>query len=104
MPQVLAAALVLAGAMLLLKPLVFRLLLQRLGETRARGLEIGFRLGQISEFSLLISVLALSSGLISQQAAYLVQAATLLTFLVSPYLIVLKYPTPIGVSESLRRD
>jgi hypothetical protein len=33
-----------------------------------------------------------------------VQTATILTFLVSPYLIVLQYPTPIAVRDALRRD
>lgn len=104
MPQVWLAAAVLAATMLVLKALTFRQLLSRSGETWERAGEIGVRLGQMSEFSLLISVLALSSGLIGERAAYLVQTATVLTFLVSPYLIVLQYPTPIGVKETLRRD
>jgi len=104
MPTVWLAAAVLAGVMLLLKPLVFRLALKWSGEPAGEAREVGYRLGQISEFSLLISVLALSSGLIGERAAYLVQTATILTFLVSPYLIVLQYPTPIGVRDALRRD
>ncbi len=104
MPQLWLAAAILATAMLTLKTLTFRQLLTRAGESRARAAEIGFRLGQMSEFSLLISVLALSNGLIGERAAYLVQIATVLTFLVSPYLIVLQYPTPIGVKDALRRD
>ncbi len=104
MPQVWLSSAVLAGVMLVLKPLLFRWTLQRWGEAGDSAGEIGIRLGQISEFSLLISVLALSSGLIGERAGYVVQTATLLTFLISPYLIVLRYPTPIGVSEALRRD
>ena len=49
-------------------------------------MEVGVRLGQISEFSLLIAVLALEIGVISQKASYLIQLSTLLTFLVSSYL------------------
>ncbi len=104
MPQVWLAAAVLGGVMVLLKPLVFRLALGWSGEKAGEAREVGYRLGQISEFSLLISVLALSSGLIGERAAYVVQTATILTFLISPYLIVLQYPTPIGVKDSLRRD
>ena len=66
--------------------------------------EIGVRLGQISEFSLLVSVSALSAGVISEQASMTVQAATLLTFVISSYWIVLRYPTPIAVDDNLRRD
>jgi Kef-type K+ transport system membrane component KefB len=103
-PQVALPALLLAGAMLLLKPPVFRLLLARSGESEARSREIGFRLGQMSEFSLLLAVLAVQQGAIGERASYLIQLATLLTFLVSSYLVVLRFPTPIAVSDALRRD
>ncbi len=36
--------------MLLLKPLVFSLLLKRIKEIKNQSLEIGVRLGQVSEF------------------------------------------------------
>ncbi|MGV6859093.1 MAG: cation:proton antiporter domain-containing protein [bacterium] len=104
MGSLVVPALILAAAMLLLKPLVFHLLLKHSGESSSRALEVGFRLGQASEFSLLISVLAEQQGMLSEQAAYLIQSTVLLTFIVSPYLIVLRYPTPIGPSEKLRRD
>jgi DNA-binding NtrC family response regulator len=61
-------------------------------------------LGQVSEFSLLIAVLALEDGLIGTQASYLVQATTLLTFAASTYYVVLTYPTPVAISDRLRRD
>lgn len=97
-------ACILAAVLLVLKPLLFRWLLVRAGETPERGEEVGVRLGQVSEFSLLISVLALGNGLIDEKVAFLVQLVTVLTFLVSPYLIVWRYPTPIAVSDKLRRD
>ncbi len=104
MGDILLPALALAGVLLALKPWVFRWLLMRTGEDAARSLEVGVRLGQLSEFSLLIAVLAASEGVIGTRAALLIQAATLVSFLASPYLIVLRYPTPIAVSERLRRD
>ena len=64
----------------------------------------GVRLGQGSEFSLLIAVLALDMAVIGAQAAYLIQISTLLTFIASSYFIVLRYPTPVAVSDRLRRD
>ncbi|MGE0383756.1 MAG: cation:proton antiporter [Gammaproteobacteria bacterium] len=102
--QVLVPALVLAGAMLAIKPLLFRALLVRAGERADLALETGVRLGQGSEFALLIAVLAVESGFIDPDVSYLIQLATLLTFVVSCYLVVLRYPTPIAVSDRLRRD
>ncbi len=104
LPEVLLPALLLAGVMLAAKPLVFSLLLQKTGESKKRSSEIGARLGQMSEFSLLVVVLALEHQAISERGAYLVQLATLLTFFASTYLVVLRYPTPIALSEHLRKD
>ena len=97
-------ATVLALVMLTIKPLVFKALLDWEGEQPRLGREIGVRLGQVSEFSLLIALLAVSGGVIGAQASFLIQATTLLTFICSSYLIMFRYPTPIAVSESRRRD
>jgi len=66
--------------------------------------EIGVRLGQNSEFALLIAVLAAESKFVGGDISYLVQITTLITFIISSYVIVLRYPTPIAVSDRLRRD
>jgi predicted Kef-type K+ transport protein len=58
----------------------------------------------LSEFSLLVAVVALNVGVISDKASYLIQAATIITLIASSYYIVLRYPTPIAVSDRLRRD
>ena len=97
-------AVCIGGLMLGLKPVVFRWLLRREGEPERLGTEIGVRLGQLSEFSLLIAVTATEGGILGTHAAYTVHAATLLTFIVSSYMITLRYPTPIAVSDALRRD
>jgi Kef-type K+ transport system membrane component KefB len=97
-------AIVMAAVVLALKPVVFRFLLRGMSETNALGWETGFRLGQISEFSLLIAFIATAEHLISEEASHLIQATAVLTFLVSSYLVVFRYPTPIGVSDRLRRD
>ena len=104
MGAVLPAATVLAAISLVVKPLVFKRLWVYEGEKPALAGEVGVRLGQISEFSLLIAVLAMQSALVSRQASDLIQLATLMTFFVSSYYIVLRYPTPIAVSDRLRRD
>lgn len=102
--DVLFPALALAAIGLLVKPVVFGWLLKRSGEKPARSWEIGVRLGQISEFSLLIAVLAFDLKVIGSEASYLIQAAGVFTFILSSYFIVLKYPTPISVSDKLRRN
>lgn len=102
--NIIIPAAILASAALLLKPLIISWLLQSRGEQKHISVETGFRLGQISEFSLLIAVLALESGFIDAMTSCLIQLATLITFIISSYIIVLKYPTPISASDSLRRD
>ena len=97
-------ACVLAGTFMLIKPLSFKWLLRGYGEAPERSLEVGVRLGQISEFSLFIAVLALELKVISTEASYLIQVTTLLSFLFSSWFIVMRYPTPIATSERLRRD
>ena len=102
--DVILPALAIAVAMLAMKPLVFHWLLKGSGESDRRSLEVGFRLGQMSEFSLLIAVMALEIGIIRAEVSYLIQASTVLTFLVSSYWIVLRFPTPVAVSDQLRKD
>ena len=101
---VLAPTLVLGGVLMIAKPWVFRGFLQWAGERPRIAMEVGVRLGQVSEFALLIAVLAQQNDVISLKASYLVQATTLLTFIASTYYLVLKYPTPVAISDSLRRD
>lgn len=103
-PDVLWTAVSLAGLVLLIKPILFKIMLAHEAGTERLAWEIGWRLGQMSEFSLLIAFLGLETGIIAPQAAYVIQLATLITFIGSSYLIVLRYPTPIAVSERLRRD
>jgi len=102
--QIWLPAVALGIVMLLVKPVVFRFALRKVSETNKLGWETGFRLGQMSEFSLLIVFVALQSALIEPSAVYFVQLATLVTFVGSSYSIVLRYPTPVAVSDRLRRD
>ena len=103
-PDVIVPAAIIATLMMLLKPVVFSWLLRQSNETSSLSNEVGVRLGQVSEFSLLIAVLALNAGAIGSRASYLIQATTLLTFIASSYIIMLNYPTPIAVSDRLRKD
>jgi len=101
---VLLPTLLLGVALMAIKPWVFRGFLQWAGERPRIAMEVGVRLGQVSEFALLIAVLAEQNQLIGKEASYLVQATTLLTFIASTYYLVLTYPTPVAISDRLRRD
>jgi Kef-type K+ transport system membrane component KefB len=101
---ILVPALILTLAVLLLKPVIFRLLLGRISESPSTGWEIGFRLGQTSEFSLLIAYLAFSADLIGTEASHVIQATAILSFLLSTYIVIFNYPSPIAVKDSLRKD
>ncbi len=98
------AALGLSLIALLAKPLLYHLLLCLSKESAARSLEVAIRLGQMSEFSLLVAVLAAQMGVIRDEVNFLIQFATLITFLMSSTFVVMTYPTPIAVSDRLRRD
>jgi Kef-type K+ transport system membrane component KefB len=102
--QALLPALTLVLVLLLLKPLTFRVLLRHTGESNTFASEAGSRLGQLSEFALLVAILAFEHEIISFQASYVIQLATLVSFILSTYFVVLRYPTPIAVSDELRRD
>jgi Kef-type K+ transport system membrane component KefB len=104
LPSIALPAIGLAAVMLVMKPLVFSRLLRLSGESGGLPAEVGVRLGQASEFSLMIAVLALNAGAISLRTSYLIQTTTLITFIVSAYLIMLRYPTPIAVTDRLRKD
>lgn len=102
--EVVIPAVTIAVAMMLIKPVVFRWLLLRAGENFKRSNEIGYRLGQMSEFALLVAVLALDVGVLSASGSYLIQFSTVLTFLFSTYLVVMRFQSPIALSDELRRD
>lgn len=104
LPSVIVPATALAIIMLIMKPCVFGWLLRRSGEPKAVGWEIGVRLGQISEFSLLIIYMALNTNLIGPAVNYMIEAATIITFIFSCYWVVIYYPTPLAATDQLRRD
>ena len=102
--EIILPASLIAVTAIIVKPAVFKYLFVKAGEEKIISREVGFRLGQISEFSFLIAVLALESSFIEENTSYLIQLATLITLIVSSYIIVLQFPTPIAVRDKLRRD
>ncbi len=58
----------------------------------------------MSEFSLLVAVMATELAVIRVEVSYLIQISTLVSFVFSSYYVVARYPTPIALSDRLRRD
>lgn len=104
LPQVWLPAVILAALTLIAKPLIFGWLLHQSGEVKRVSWEIGVRLGQMSEFSLLVIYLALQTNLLSPLSTYMAETAIILTFIVSCYWTVMAYPTPLASTDKLRRD
>ena len=104
LPEIALPAIVIAVVLLALKPAVFHVLVRGVFDEPRLAWNLGLRLGQCSEFALLIAFLGLSKGILSPQAATLIQTTTVVTLLVSSYLVVLTLPNPIAIKERLRRD
>ncbi len=103
-PEIILPLLVLGAALLILKPPIFYGLLRSVGEEKPIAKEVGFRLGQISEFSLLIAYLAYNKGFIGSEASHLIQATAILSFVLSSYIVIFFFPNPIAVFDRLRKD
>ncbi len=104
MKDIFVPALLLATIFIIAKPWLFKKAFSWAGESNTFAKEIGLRLGQLSEFSLLIALLAFELGNISARASQFIQLATIFTFIASSYIVVFKYPTPIGTTEELIKD
>lgn len=102
--HVLWPSIVLAAVVIIIKPYAFEKAFTRISELPHTARELGFRLGQTSEFSLLVAYMAVASTAITNEASYVIQLTTIFTFIISTYLVSFRYPTPIGSSRTLRRD
>lgn len=80
-------AIVLSIIVIVLKPLVVMTSLGLLGYTRRTSFKTGINLSQISEFSIILIVLAASSGMINASVAAIITLVALITIIVSTYLM-----------------
>lgn len=95
--QEMIAILLLTVFMSVIKPVVFRFLGRKILGIEKQAWELGVRIGQISEFSILVGVIAQQQHLISSAAATVIQGSAMISFLVSTYWVVTCYQTPIGI-------
>ncbi len=97
-------ALLLCLLMMALKYGCFRYLFQRVGESKAFAHETGTRLAQASEFSLIMVMVELRAGLLSETAFQLVQFVTIFSIVLSSYLVVSRFPSPLATNPKLKQD
>jgi Kef-type K+ transport system membrane component KefB len=101
---ILWSSLLLGVLLIFLKTYVFRHTFVLIGESKKLAKELGIRLSQASEFSILIGFSALLSGVLTPEGALFLQLTTLVTFIGSTYWVVLRYPTPVSTGPDLRQD
>ena len=97
-------ALILSVLILVFRPLYFRWLFRLMGEESKFSKELGIRFGQASEFSLLVAIIAAKTQTIPLELSQLIQLTTILTMMVSAYVIVLKCPSPLAIRPELQQD
>lgn len=73
--------------MLVIKPLVFFFAFRVIKEEQATAVELSTRLGQCSEFSILVALIATELNKISSSGSNLIQLVTIFTFILSTYLV-----------------
>ena len=102
--EIIFPAITITILIVLLKPLVFDRAFKMIKEKKHIAKELAWRLGQGSEFSLLIAYMAFHHKAITENSSYLIQLTVVLTFIVSTYIVSQNYPTPISTNKQLRRD
>lgn len=97
-------SLLMAMVLLVIKPLVFQTAFKISKEKISISTELGFRLGQASEFSLIVAYIALENRRISDNASSLIQLTVIITFIISTYIVSNKFKTPIATDKNKRSD
>ena len=88
----------------LLRPLYDYLLLRLTGEEKSFSRETARRLGQASEFGLIISAAAGRTGYLPPPMVSLIQIAIVVSMVVSSYVVSSRLHTPIGPRPDLQLD
>ena len=99
LPNIALPVLVLTAFIMLAKPVLYWWSLLRSPSEEGIGWEVGVRLGQASEFSILVAQIAGQSRLISPQASGMIQATTILSFVISSYWVTHMFKTPTMITK-----
>jgi voltage-gated potassium channel Kch len=87
MSAAIVPALALSAVVIVLKPAVVTTTLGLLGYTKRVSFKAGINLSQISEFSIVLIVLAVSAGLVGEQLSSVVTIVAMITITTSTYLM-----------------
>jgi Kef-type K+ transport system membrane component KefB len=102
--NIMLPAILLAIIFCIFKPFLFVAFFKFVKEETKLAKEASVRLGQMSEFSLLIAISAFGLGYITESASQFIQLVTIFSMVISTYVVMSTYPTPIGTSERLIQD
>jgi len=102
--QILIPSIILGVMLVIIKPIMFKKAFKLSKVNDKLSTELSYRLGQSSEFSLIVAYIALSNNSITGKASYLIQLTVIITFVLSTYIVSHKYLTPISVNSKRRKD
>lgn len=83
----LAPALLLSALVVILKPILVMVVMRLFHYTKRTSFKVGINLSQISEFSIILAVVATGAGMIDEKLTAIVTLVALLTITVSTYLM-----------------
>jgi len=66
--------------------------------------EASLRLGQASEFTFLVGLVAFQAQMLSQNALQFIQLSTIVTMVISTYIVISTFPTPISPKKEMLQD
>lgn len=110
LPSIFLPAVSIVLVMTLVKPIIFEYLLGLVKydcdlkdlANKEFNREIGVRLGQLSEFALLFLFVVNDKFTLSQEVFSTIVAAVIISFTISSYWVVMRYPSPLAVKDELR--
>ena len=82
----------------------FKMLFRMVGEEKKFAHETGARLAQASEFSLIVAVIAHSDGWLPDLGFQMIQIVTIFSLVISSYVVVERFPSPLATNPKLKQD
>ena len=82
----------------------FRTLFRKVGESANFAHETVARLAQASEFSLILVLAEQRAGLLDETGFQLVQLVTFFSLILSSYVVVARFPSPLASNPKLKQD
>ena len=86
--NIIVDALILSAVALILKPIILMAFMKYFGYTKRTNFLVGTTLGQISEFSLIVLVMGVSIGVVTNQILHTLILTMIITILISTYGII----------------